>query len=82
MIIVLDPADSYLISAILLLAGGIAFAAVVLHVVRSVRRFISVSKAVRAVWRGELLLLRARTAALKIAFHQRWPKSDGAAPHT
>ncbi|GAA5103485.1 hypothetical protein [Haloechinothrix salitolerans] len=77
-----DPADGYLLSAVLLLAGGIVFAGVVLHVVRSVRRFVSVGTAVRKVWRGELLLLKARTAALKIAVHQRWPKSDGVAPHT
>ncbi|MPY77966.1 MAG: hypothetical protein GEV04_05605 [Actinophytocola sp.] len=78
----LDPADGYLLSAIVLLAGGLAFAIVVLYVVRSIRRFTSLNKAVRAVWRGELMLLRARTAALKIAFRQRWPNSDRAAPHT
>lgn len=82
MITVLDPANGYLLSAVLLLAGGIAFAVVVLHVVRSIRRFTRVSAAVRKVWRGELMLLKARRAALTIAFHQRWPKSDGAAPHT
>lgn len=80
--IVLDPANGYLVSAALLLASGIAFAVVVLHVVRCVRRFTTVGTAVRTVWRGELMLLKARLAALRIACHQRWPKSDGAAPHT
>ncbi|MPY98950.1 MAG: hypothetical protein GEU97_13300 [Actinophytocola sp.] len=78
----LDPANGYLVSAVLLLAGGIAFAVVVLHVVRSVRRCSRVGTAVRKVWRGELMLLKARMAALQIALHQRWPKSDRAAPYT
>lgn len=76
LIIVFDPGDGYFLSAVLLLLGGVAFAVLMWQVSRSVRRFTSVSAAVVAVWRGELMLLRARRAALKIAVRQRWPKEN------
>jgi hypothetical protein len=62
---------TWLLVAALVVFGLALLVAAVLRVAAGLRRFNSLRRAVLAVIRDEVGLLRARAAALKVAFRQR-----------